>query len=126
MRRSPRTSHTVLDAYAGGGMFVSPSVATPGVIAVEPDPLAVQDLLFNAAAAGSDHLVVEATVEEAIPEINDPWDIAVVDPPVTDSASRRLAKTSPRRNRGRSPTCRAIQRHWRDCRYLADVGYRLD
>ncbi|MEK7252995.1 MAG: class I SAM-dependent RNA methyltransferase [Actinomycetota bacterium] len=124
---SPHENDTVLDAYAGGGMFgLTVGRDAGGVIAVESDPLAVQDLLFNAAAAGSDHLVVEATVEEAIPEINDPWDIAVVDPPRDGLGVKAVAAITSAKPRAIAYVSCDPASLARDCRYLADVGYRLD
>jgi 23S rRNA (uracil1939-C5)-methyltransferase len=124
---APRSDDTLLDAYAGGGMLgVTVGRDAGGVIAIEADPLAVQDLVHNAAAAGIDHLIVEGTVAEAVPEIDDPWEIAVVDPPrnglgikgveaVTTGTPRAIAYVSC------DPASLA-----RDCRYLAEAGYSLD
>lgn len=123
---SPQRDDTLLDAYAGGGMFgITVGREAGGVIAVEADSLAVQDLLCNAAAAGMDHLILEGTVEEAIPEIDDPWDISVVDPPRDGLGISGVAAVTTGRPRAIAYVSCDPASLARDCRSLAEKGYRL-
>ena len=70
---SPHENDTVLDAYAGGGMFGLTVDATPGSDCGRGRIRSLfRTCCSTPPAAGSDHLVVEANFEEAIPEINDP------------------------------------------------------
>jgi 23S rRNA (uracil1939-C5)-methyltransferase len=121
----PQPGETLLDAYAGGGLF-SATVGrdAESVIAVEANGLAVFDLRHNLAEAGVDHRVVKGAVEDA--DIGASWEIAVVDPPreglraagvaaVTAGGPRSIAYVSC------DPASLA-----RDVRHLDDAGYRLD
>lgn len=123
-----RPGEVLLDAYAGGGLFGA-SVAPAGgrVIAVEVSPTAIRDLRKNLREAGvADHRVVRGKVVEAVPDLDEYWQLAVVDPPrpglgaaaveaVTAAEPRVLAYVSC------DPAGLA-----RDARYLSDLGYRLD
>ena len=121
----PQPGETLLDAYAGGGLFsVTVGRDAGSVIAVEANGLAVFDLRHNLAEAGVDHRMVKGTVEDA--DIGASWNIAVVDPPreglraagvaaVTAGGPRSIAYVSC------DPASLA-----RDVRHLDDAGYRLD
>lgn len=123
----PRVGDTLLDAYAGGGLFgLTVGQGVAGVVAVESDPLAVRDLLFNTASAGADHLIIEGTVEEAAPEIDDPWDLAVVDPPRDGLGLKGVAAITMGRPRAIAYVSCDPASLARDSRYLADSGYRLE
>ena len=79
---APRPGETLLDAYAGGGLFgLTVGRGTAGVLAVESDPVAAEDLRHNAASAPMPVRVVEGAVEAALPHLEARWDLAVADPP---------------------------------------------
>jgi 23S rRNA (uracil1939-C5)-methyltransferase len=67
----------VLDAYAGGGLFTA-TVTGPAdeVVAIESDPLALEDLLANTEVE-----VIEADVAIGLAELPADWDVVIVDPP---------------------------------------------
>jgi 23S rRNA (uracil1939-C5)-methyltransferase len=67
----------VLDAYAGGGLFTATVAGDADeVVAIESDPLALEDLLANTEAE-----VIEATVADGLAELPADWDVVIVDPP---------------------------------------------
>ncbi len=124
----PLPYETVLDAYAGGGLFGATVGRTAGrVIAVETSPLAVADLRHNLKAAGiEDHRVVRGEFEKVAGTLDEYWDVAIIDPPrvglgiggvaaVTAAFPRVIAYVSC------DPASLA-----RDHRYLEDAGYVLD
>jgi len=71
----------VLDAYCGVGLFTTHLAERAGlVIGVEQSPAAVADLLEN--TAEQDNVdVIEGPVEAVLPDLDIPFDAAVVDPP---------------------------------------------
>ncbi|HKX74017.1 MAG TPA: hypothetical protein VJR05_01365, partial [Acidimicrobiia bacterium] len=73
----PQEGEVLLDGYAGGGLFAATVGAGLETVAVESDPVAVSDLVFN-----TDAKVVAGRLErvEGLPPH---WDVAVVDPPRT-------------------------------------------
>ena len=77
------TDDTLLDAYAGGGLFAVSAGRNAGrVIAIEVDPLAAADLQANLNRAGvADYRILRATTEEAIETIDEYWDVVIADPP---------------------------------------------
>jgi len=95
-----RGNETVLDGYCGVGLFTVPLAERAGlVLAVEVDHYAVEDLLENTAGAENVE-VVEGAVEEALADLDDPLDAALVDPPRTGLEPRALQEliaASPRR-----------------------------
>jgi len=121
----PQRGETLLDAYAGGGLFALTVGSEAGtVVAVEANGLAVYDLRHNLAEAGVDHRIEKGSVDEV--DIGGSWDIAVVDPPreglrrpgveaVTAGRPRSIAYVSC------DPASLA-----RDSRHLDEAGYRLD
>jgi len=121
----PQPGETLLDAYAGGGLFaVTVGRKADAVIAVEANGLAVYDLRHNLEEAGVDHRIERGSVEEV--DIGGSWDIAIVDPPreglrragvaaVTAGSPRSIAYVSC------DPASLA-----RDARHLDEAGYRLD
>lgn len=124
----PRRGETLLDAYAGGGLFSATAGAGAArVIAVETSPTAVRDLRHNLRAAGaSDVRVVRGKVEEVVPDLDEYWQLAVVDPPrpglgvggvaaVTAALPRVIAYVSC------DPAGLA-----RDATYLSEAGYDLE
>jgi 23S rRNA (uracil1939-C5)-methyltransferase len=119
---------TVLDAYAGGGLFAAAVGQSAGrVIAIERDRLAAADLHANLDRAGIDeYRIVPAATEDAIEHIDEYWQIAIADPPrrglggegvdaVTAAEPRTVVYVSC------DPASLA-----RDTILLADAGYRLD
>jgi 23S rRNA (uracil1939-C5)-methyltransferase len=124
----PEPDDTLLDAYAGGGLFG----ATIGrnaarVLAVEISPMAVSDLDSNLSrSAVAEHRIVKGAFEEVAERLDEYWDLAVVDPTrdglgiggveaVTAAMPRTIAYVAC------DPAALA-----RDSRYLGERGYRLD
>jgi len=124
---TPGPQDTLLDAYAGGGLFgltVGREVA--GVIAVESDRLSLADLRHNCRRAPTPVRVAEGAVEDVLPQLDARWDLAVVDPPRTglgrDGVDAVLAG-GPRALAYVSCDPASLAR---DARLLADAGYHLD
>ena len=123
----PRIGDTVLDAYAGGGLFgLTVGRGSAGVIAVESDPLAVSDLRHNAATAGATVRIVEGAVEDAVPLLGGRWDLAVVDPPRAGLGLDGVAAIVRGRPRAIAYVSCDPASLGRDSRYLAEAGYRLE
>jgi 23S rRNA (uracil1939-C5)-methyltransferase len=123
----PRIGDTVLDAYAGGGLFgLTVGRGAAGVIAVESDPLAVSDLRHNAAAAGAKVRIVEGAVEDAVPLLGGRWDLVVVDPPRDGLRLEGVTAIVMGRPRAIAYVSCDPASLGRDSRYLADAGYRLE
>jgi 23S rRNA (uracil1939-C5)-methyltransferase len=125
---SLRGDESFLDAFAGGGLFAATvGAGAARVIAVEASPTALADLRHNLRRADVDDArVVRGRVEEVVADLDEYWDVAVVDPPrtglgiggveaVTAAMPRVVAYVSC------DPASLA-----RDTRYLADVGYHLE
>jgi len=124
----PLPYETLLDAYAGGGLFGATVGRAAGrVLAVETSPLAVADLRHNLETVSvEDHRVVRGSFEEVAETLDEYWDVAIVDPPriglgiggvaaVTAASPRVIAYVSC------DPASLA-----RDHRYLVEAGYVLD
>ncbi len=124
---APRPGETLLDAYAGGGLFgLTVGRGTAGVVAVESAPAAGDDLRHNAASAPVPVRVVEGAVEAALPHLDTRWDLVVVDPPRTglgESAVRAVVAGRPRAVAYVSCDPASLAR---DTRILIDAGYSLD
>lgn len=121
----PRGWERLLDLYCGVGLFGLALAGRVGeVVGVESAPSAVADALVN--AEGMDNVtLVEGLAEEALPELEGGFDLAIVDPPrggIHPAALRALVEKRPRRIGYVScePTTLA-----RDCAALAGAGYRL-
>ena len=71
----------MLDAYCGVGLFTIPLAEHSAlVIGIEADHSAVEDLVVN--TAGHDNVeAIEGPVEAVLPDLSEPIDAAVVDPP---------------------------------------------
>lgn len=119
---SPSPDDTLLDAYAGGGLFSATVGAAAGrVVAVESDRRALADLAVNAPTAQA----VASQFEEAGGALGS-VDVAVVDPPRTgmgEAGVAALMAASPDRVAYVSCDPAALAR---DTRLLAGEGYRLD
>ena len=120
----PQPGETLLDAYAGGGLFAVTVGDGLNVIAVESNGLAVFDLRHNLAQSGITHEVIKDSFEDAA--IGEAWDIAIANPPreglraagvtaITTGQPRAIAYISC------DPASLA-----RDARLLTDAGYDLD
>ena len=74
---------TLLDAYAGGGLFAATTGRGAGrVIAIELGQTESRDLQANLNRAGIDsYRIVESTVEDAVEGLDEYWDVVVADPP---------------------------------------------
>ena len=120
----PSDDDVLLDGYAGGGLF---SVALAGsvarVVAVESNQLAADDLRFN--TAGKDNVeVVKSRMERLRPD--DPWTVAVVDPPragLGEEGVRAVTATMPRTLVYVSCDPASLAR---EAKALVDHGYDLD
>lgn len=119
---------TLLDAYAGGGLFAATIGRTAGrVLAIERDRLAAADLHANLSRAEiGEFRIIASHVEAAIETIGEYWDVVVADPPrkglgadgvdaVTAAEPRTLVYVSC------DPASLA-----RDSALLAEFGYSLD
>jgi 23S rRNA (uracil1939-C5)-methyltransferase len=124
---SPRPEETLLDGYAGGGLFgLTVGRAAAAVIAVESSSIAVDDLGHNAASAPVPVRVVEGNVEAALPYLETRWDLAVVDPPRTglgEGGVRAVVAGRPRAVAYVSCDPASLAR---DTRTFVEAGYRLD
>ncbi|MDH7490058.1 MAG: 23S rRNA (uracil(1939)-C(5))-methyltransferase RlmD [Anaerolineae bacterium] len=121
----PQGWERLLDLYCGVGLFGLSLAGRVGeVVGVESAPSAVADALAN--AEGMDNVtLVEGLVEEALPQLEGGFDLAVVDPPrggMDPAALGALVEKRPRRIAYVScePTTLA-----RDCAALVGAGYRL-
>ena len=74
---------TLLDAYAGGGLFAATVGRSAGrVIAIEVGQTESRDLQANLNRAGIDqYRIVQAPVEEAVEGLDEYWDVVIADPP---------------------------------------------
>ncbi len=119
---------TVLDAYAGGGLFaVTLGSHAARVVAVEINATAAADLQANLNRARiADYRIIRGPTEEVIERIDEYWDVAVADPPrrglgvdgidaLTAARPRTLVYVSC------DPASLA-----RDSGLLHNIGYQLD
>lgn len=119
---------TLLDAYAGGGLFAATAGRHSGrVIAIEIDPRTAADLQANLSRAGVEEFrIIRGATEEVIERIDEYWDVVIADPPrrglgevgveaVTAASPRTLVYVS----------CDAASLA-RDSRLLVEEGYDLD
>ncbi len=121
----PQRGETLLDAYAGGGLFAVTVGSKAGtVIAVEANGLAVYDLRHNLAEAGVDHRVEKGSVDEV--DIGESWDIAIVDPPREGLRPPGVAAVTAGRPRSIAYVSCDPASLARDSRHLDEAGYRLD
>ena len=123
---APRPDETLLDAYAGGGLFgLTVGRGTAGVLAVESDPVAVDDLRHNAEASPMPVRVVEGAVEQA------PSPRGPLGPGGGRSAAQRVGERGVGavvigRPRAIAYVACDPASLARDTRTLVDAGYRLD
>jgi 23S rRNA (uracil1939-C5)-methyltransferase len=87
---APTGSEVLLDAYCGVGVFGLSLVSEVGqLIGAEESPSAVADARFNAGLANNAEFF-EGKVEEVLPSLGVPIDLAVLDPPRQGCASEAL------------------------------------
>jgi 23S rRNA (uracil1939-C5)-methyltransferase len=124
----PLPYETVLDAYAGGGLFGTTVGRTAGrVLAVETSPLAVSDLRHNLEAAEiQDYRVVRGSFEKVAGALDEYWDVAIVDPPRTGLGLGGVAAVTAAFPRVIAYVSCDPASLARDHRYLVDAGYVLD
>ena len=119
---------TLLDAYAGGGLFAATVGGDAGrVVAIEIDKVAAADLQANLNRAGiEDFRIIHDAVEDAIGRIGEYWDVVIADPPrkgLGVDAVDALTAAEPRTLVYVSCDPASLAR---DTRLLADFGYQLD
>lgn len=117
----------LLDGYAGGGLFAAALGPAAGhVIAVEREPQAVRDLKRNLAGVGVEASIVRAPFEASAVRIDEPWNVAVVDPPRTGlgrDGIDTVVASDPSRIVYVSCDPASLAR---DARMLAAAGYALE
>lgn len=123
---APTGAERLLDLYCGVGLFglaLAEDVAQ--VVGVEENPFAVRDALEN--AQGLDRVrVLEGVVEKILPSLEEPFDLAVVDPPREGLAPQALSLLA------RHPIPRLVYVSCdpatlaRDAHRLRRAGYRLE
>jgi 23S rRNA (uracil1939-C5)-methyltransferase len=124
---SPRPDETLLDAYAGGGLFgLTVGRGAARVLAVESGAVAADDLRHTAASAPVPVRVVEGAVEAALPHLGSRWHLAVADPPRTGLGAGRVQAILAGRPRALAYVSCDPASLARDARLLAEAGYQLD
>ena len=124
---SPGPGETLLDAYAGGGLFgLTVGRGAARVVAVESDPGAADDLRHNAASAPVPVRVIEGTVEASLPHLETRWDLAVVDPPRTGLGAGEARAVLAGRPRAIAYVSCDPASLARDTGILIEAGYHLD
>ena len=122
----PGDDDSVLDAFAGVGLFAVPLARrSPRVYAVERNAAAVRDLRHHASDLKTRLHVIGTDIEQAFSQLPPSVDLAVADPPregLGEATARALAELKPRRLVLVScdPAAGA-----RDARTLIECGYRL-
>jgi 23S rRNA (uracil1939-C5)-methyltransferase len=121
----PQPGDVLLDAYCGVGTFgLSLAAQVAEVIGIEENPVAVADFDLNAGELENVTLV-EGPVEGVLAELDEPVDLAVLDPPRAGCAPEaldELARLGPRRIAYVACDPASLAR---DARRLAGLGYRL-
>lgn len=118
---------TLLDAYAGGGLFALTAGAAAGrVIAVEVGSTAFNDLRHNARSSGREIRVVRGALEEVAGTLDEYWTLAIVDPPRTGLRADGVAAITATGPRTIVYVSCDVASLARDARMLGDAGYHLD
>ncbi len=124
---APRGHETLLDLYCGVGLFGLSLAEEVGlVIGVDASESAMEDAAHNAAEMGLDNVALhEGPVEEVLPVLWEPAELAVLDPP-RSGAGREVLKHLPRLHVRRLVYVSCdVATMARDARYLQELGYRL-
>lgn len=121
-----QSNETVLDAYCGVGLFTAPMAEQAAlVVGIEASTFAVDDLLENTTAYDNVE-TIEGPVEDALGELSEVFDAAVVDPPRTGLDRRALdALVAHRPGRIAYVSCDAATLA-RDAKRLIQAGYTLE
>jgi len=121
----PKLHHSLVDLYCGGGLF---SLALSGdvgrVTGVEPEPSSAADFRQNAMGLDQASLI-ESAVETALPQIQGPVDLVVLDPPRAGAGQGvigEIGRLAPRRIAYVSSDPATLAR---DARLLTDAGFHL-
>ncbi len=116
---------TLLDAYCGVGTFaLSLGTNASRIIGIEESPSAIQDARANN-TLGDAAEFIEGRVENVLPSVDGPFDVAILDPPRVGCAGRALealAKGQPKRIVYVSCDPATLAR---DVARLSDLGYDL-
>jgi tRNA/tmRNA/rRNA uracil-C5-methylase (TrmA/RlmC/RlmD family) len=117
-----RPDETLVDAYAGGGLFAAAVGAYAGeVVAIESNPTAVEDLKVNVPSAR----IFDRKVHKALREI-DSVDLIVVDPPRQGLGAKVIERLVELRPRAIAYVSCDPASFARDARQLVGAGYELD
>ncbi len=115
---------TLLDAYAGGGLFGLTVGREAGrIVAVESAKMAVDDLRFNAEGAGLEVEIASGGVED---DIAGEWTVVVCDPPRSGLGEAGVASVTRTRPRVIAYVACDPASLARDARSLEAAGYRFD
>lgn len=115
---------TLLDAYAGGGLFSLTVGRSAGrVLAVESAGMAVDDLVHNRATAGIEVEVVASTVDGFT---RGEWTVVVCDPPRSGLGADGVASITRSTPRTIAYVACDPASLARDARLLGEMGYNLD
>ncbi|MGC8839400.1 MAG: class I SAM-dependent RNA methyltransferase [Anaerolineae bacterium] len=123
---APTGSERLLDLYCGVGLFgLALAETVAQVVGVEENPFSVRDAREN--AKGLPHVqFLEGAVEEVLPSLEEPFDLAVVDPPREGLAPQALSLLA------RHPIARLVYVSCdpatlaRDTHRLRRAGYHLE
>ncbi len=121
---APRGNETLLDLYCGVGLFGLALAERAGtLIGIEADPSAAGD--FRANAQGADIALLEGPADEMLPQLDEPVDLLVLDPPRAGAGPKvvaEIARLGPPRIAYVSCDPATLAR---DARGLVSAGYDL-
>ena len=122
---APNGDETLVDLYCGVGLFGLALADRVGrLLGVEADSSACADFRVN--ARGLDHVeLIEGTAESVVPQLQDPVDLLVLDPPRTGIGKKtapQIASLGPQRIAYVSCDPATLAR---DARTLVNQGYQL-
>lgn len=122
---APSGDETLADLYCGVGLFgLSLADSVGRVISVEESPSAIADWRHNAQDVENAGWI-EGAVATALPQIEEPVELVVLDPPRSGAGRRvvsEIARLAPRRLAYVSCDPATLAR---DAHHLAEVGYQL-
>jgi 23S rRNA (uracil1939-C5)-methyltransferase len=119
---------TLLDAYAGGGLFAATVGRESGrVIGIEANPITARDLQSNLNRAEIDDFrVICGATEEVIERVDEYWDVVIADPPRRGLGIEGVGALTAATPRTLVYISCDVASLARDSRLLDEVGYRLD